>query len=64
MWKSTKAMRDSFVESLASMADLDNPKVEDALEPEVRDALENLAETLAPEKKVQTGNKGLFPKKK
>lgn len=38
-----QGLRDSFVESLASMADLDNPKLEDALEPEVRDALESLA---------------------
>jgi len=34
--------RDSFVESLASMADLDMPKIEDVLDPAMREALENL----------------------
>lgn len=47
-----QGMRDSLVESLATMADLDNPKLEDALEPAVRDALENLQEKLGPNLKT------------
>lgn len=47
-----QGLRDSLVESLASMADLDNPKVEDALEIEMKVALEKLQKKLGkmPEK--------------
>jgi len=41
-----KGLRDSYVESLASMADLDNPKVEDTLKPSIREALEKLQKGL------------------
>ena len=41
-------LRDSYVDSLASMADLDDPKLEDSLKPPMRDAL----------KKLQKGLKG------
>ncbi|RNC29326.1 MAG: hypothetical protein AWM53_00679 [Candidatus Dichloromethanomonas elyunquensis] len=41
-----RGLRDSYVDSLASMADLENPTLEEALEPSVRDALENLQENL------------------
>ncbi len=34
-----QGLRDSFVESLATMADLENPKIEDTLAPEVLQAL-------------------------
>ncbi len=41
-----KGLRDSYVESLASMGDLDNPIVEDTLTPAMRDALERLQKGL------------------
>lgn len=47
-----QGLRDSFVESLASMADLDNPKIEDSLEPSLREALESLQRNLNPNKKL------------
>ncbi|HHV63977.1 MAG TPA: hypothetical protein GXX46_02710 [Peptococcaceae bacterium] len=37
-----QGLRDSFVESLATMADLDNPKLADSLEPEQKKALQKL----------------------
>jgi len=39
-----QGLRDSLVDSLASMADLDNPKLEDALDPEIRQELEKYSE--------------------
>ena len=41
-----KGLRDSYVESLASMGDLDNPKVVDSLNPSIRDALQKLQKGL------------------
>jgi len=41
-----KGLRDSYVESLASMGDLDNPIVEDTLTPAMRDALQKLQKGL------------------
>lgn len=41
-----QGLRDSLVESLATMADLEDPKIEDILEPAVRNALGNLQESL------------------
>ena len=41
-----KGLRDSYVESLASMADLDDPKLEDSLKPSMRDALKRLQKGL------------------
>lgn len=41
-----KGLRDSYVESLASMADLEDPKLEEALDPSVRDALKKLQKGL------------------
>ncbi|WP_368292608.1 DUF2103 domain-containing protein [Dehalobacter sp. TBBPA1] len=41
-----RGLRDSYVESLASMGDLEDPKLEDALQPEIRQALEKLQEKL------------------
>lgn len=37
-----QGLRDSLLESFATMADFDNPKIEDTLDSSVRDALENL----------------------
>jgi hypothetical protein len=41
-----QGLRDSFVESLASMADLEGPKIEDSLDPLIKDELENLQKKL------------------
>lgn len=41
-----KGLRDSYVESLASMADIDNPKLEDSLAKPLKDALAHLQEEL------------------
>lgn len=41
-----KGLRDSYVESLASMGDLDNPIVDDTLTPAMRDALDRLQKGL------------------
>lgn len=41
-----QGLRDSYLESLACAADLDNPKLEEALDPGVRQALEGLQESL------------------
>ncbi|NLI91806.1 MAG: hypothetical protein GX434_06235 [Peptococcaceae bacterium] len=49
-----QGLRDSYVDSLASMADLDNPTIEDALEPSVKDALENLQENLPKTKRSES----------
>ncbi|MGI6449489.1 MAG: DUF2103 domain-containing protein [Desulfitobacteriia bacterium] len=43
-----QGLRDSFVESLATMADLDNPKLADSLKPELKKALDNLQVQLKP----------------
>lgn len=53
-----QGQRDSFVESLASMADLDDPKIEDVLDPTTRKALEDLQE-----KTNQDSKKGKRPQK-
>ncbi len=37
-----QGLRDSYVESLASMGDLDDPTIEDSLQPPTREALKNL----------------------
>jgi len=41
-----QGLRDSYVESLASMGDLEDPKLEDVLQLEMRQALEKLQEKL------------------
>lgn len=41
-----QGLRDSLVESLASMGDLDPPKIEDVLQPITKEALEKLQEKL------------------
>lgn len=42
--KINKGLRDSYVESLASMGDLDGPTIEDSLQPPTREALNKLKE--------------------
>jgi hypothetical protein len=62
-----QGLRDSYVESLASMADLDKPTIEDALEPEVKSQLENLQKELKPgntEPQKPVENPGTNPVKK
>lgn len=53
-----QGLRDSFVESLATRADLEDPKIQDSLEPAVREALENLQKKLAPNKKQENKSNG------
>ncbi|AHF09736.1 MULTISPECIES: DUF2103 domain-containing protein [Dehalobacter] len=48
-----RGLRDSYVESLASMGDLEDPKLEDALQPEIRQALEKLQEKLQGKGKIR-----------
>jgi hypothetical protein len=48
-----QGLRDSYVESLASMGDLEDPKLEDALQPEIRQVLEKMQEKLQGKGKIQ-----------
>lgn len=53
-----KGLRDSFVESLASRADLDDPKIKDSLDQPMRDALKSLQKKLnLNEKSLSKDNK-------
>ncbi len=46
-----QGLRDSLVESLASMADLENPKIKDAIDPVIKEVLEKLYKAQSPNHK-------------